>query len=202
MRALALLLPLPLALAACGGHEPPPKSLPTAGADAGPPVPLTTSSALPEAKMPPPLRLNSKRVARRPMPAWAGCAAAAKAVGDAAKSLDALTTACAASSKVRPAGAHILGSGNATTPAAASKFHTDAGHCYRVYGAAVAGVHGFVVTLMDADGLSVAEYHADAVSPFIAPEEALCSEKAEDLTVLVAVGAGDGAYAVSIGAAP
>jgi hypothetical protein len=135
------------------------------------------------------------------MPAWAGCAATAKPVGDAAKTLDALTTACAPTSKVKP-GAPISGNGNATTPAAASKFHMDAGHCYRVYGAAVASVKGFVITIMDADGLNVAEYHADAVAPFIAPDEALCSDKAEDLTVLVAVGAGDGAYAVSVGAAP
>jgi hypothetical protein len=148
------------------------------------------------------LKLNSKRVTKKPMPAWAGCGGAAKPVGDAAKSLDALTSACAASSKVRPAGSPILGIGNATTPAASSKFHADAGRCYRVYGAASAGVKGFVVTIMDTDGANVAEYHADAVSPFIAPEEALCAEKAEDLTILVAVGAGDGGYAVSIGAEP
>lgn len=170
--------------------------------DAGPPTPLATSSALPDVKLPPPLRLNSKHVARKPMPAWAGCGASSKSVGDAAKSLDALTAACAVSSKVRPTGAPILGSGSATTPAASSKLHLDAGRCYRVYGAAGAGVKSFVVTIMDTDGANVAEYHADAVSPFIAPDEALCAEKAEDLTVLVAVGAGDGAYAVSIGTAP
>lgn len=95
-----------------------------------------------------------------------------------------------------------MGSGNATTPAASSRFHAEAGRCYRVYGAAGSGIQGFVVTLMDADGASVAEYHADAVSPFIAPEEALCAEKAEDLTILVAVGSGDGKYAVSIGSEP
>lgn len=201
MRLLALLFPLPLAFA-CGGHEPPPKAVTTAVPDAGPPAPLATSSALPDAKLPPPLRLNSKRVARKPMPAWGGCEASVKALSDAAKSLDALSSACAASSKVRPAGAPILGSGSATTPATPSKLHLDAGHCYRVYGAASSAVKGFVVTIMDADGANVAEYHADSVSPFIAPDEALCAEKAEDLTVLIAVGAGDGAYAVSIGAAP
>jgi hypothetical protein len=189
--------------AACGANGPAPKTIqPAASADGGATtVALTVSSALPEAKLPPPLRLNSKRVARKPMPAWAGCAAASKPVGDAAKSLDALTNVCAAGSKVRP-GSPISGSGNATTPAASSRFHAEAGRCYRVYGAASAGVKGFIVTIMDADGANVAEYHADSVSPFIAPDEALCAEKAEDLTVLVAVGAGDGGYAVSIGAEP
>lgn len=203
MRLLALLLALPLlSAAACGAHEPTPKNAKAAAVDAGQSVPLVVSSALPEAKLPPPLNLYSKRVIRTPRPAWGGCAAATRPVADAVKSLDALTSACEASSKVRPGGAPIVGSGNATTPAASARFHADAGRCYRVYGAAGSGVQGFVVTLMDAAGASVAEYHADAVSPFIAPDEALCAEKAEDLTVLVAVGSGEGKYAVSIGSEP
>jgi hypothetical protein len=59
-------------------------------------------------------------------------------------------------------------------------------------------VKSVVAVVADADGAEIAEYHTDDVTPFIAPDEAICFDDDADAQVTVSVGIGDGSYALSL----
>jgi hypothetical protein len=67
-----------------------------------------------------------------------------------------------------------------------------------VYGVAGSNVKSLVAVVADAEGAEIAEYHTDEVTPYIAPEEALCFTDDSDAQVTVSVGIGDGPYAFSL----
>jgi hypothetical protein len=55
-----------------------------------------------------------------------------------------------------------------------------------------------VAVISDPDGAEIAQYHTDDVSPFIAPDEAMCFADDADAQITVSVGIGDGPYALSV----
>jgi hypothetical protein len=186
---------------ACGG---PSTKVPTttagdAGADASLPTHLV--STLPtDVKNPPPFNLGSKHAVVKAHADWGDCHAAFHPMGDPAKAVDALANGCAAVTQMRGAASALMsGSQNATSSQpTAYKFRGQAKHCYRLYGVAGASVKSLVAVVTDADGAEIAEYHTDDVTPYIAPDEAMCFTDDADAQVVVSVGIGDGPYALAV----
>lgn len=190
-----------LLLVACGGPgSKTPTTTPDAGADANAGLPAHVISTLPtDVRNPPPFALGSKHAKRTDHPEWGACHAAFKVAGDPAKAVDALGNACASATKTKAIGAAMTGTQNATSSMPITyKFHGQAKKCYRLYGVASAGVKSLVAVVTDADGAEIAQYHTDDVTPFIAPDEAMCFGDDADAQIAVSVGIGDGPYALSV----
>ena len=189
-------------LVACGGpaSKTPTTNAGDAGTDANAGLPAHVISTLPtDVRNPPPFALGSKHAQKKDHPEWAACHAAFKVAGDPAKAVDALGNACGAATKTRAIGAPMTGTQNATSSQPSTyKFHGQAKKCYRLYGVAGAGVKSLVAVVTDADGAEIAQYHTDDVTPFIAPDEAMCFTDEADAQILVSVGIGDGPYALSV----
>lgn len=197
MRTIAVTTLSALALA-CGGKDTGPKQPVTVVLDAGA-APVATVSKLPDLRTPPPLELGSPVVERRAHAEWASCRAGVRDRGsDPGKTVSDLASACAAVTKMK-AQAPMKGSLSATAAAQSFPLHADKGHCYRVTASAAPGVKSMVVVLKDAAGRSAAEYHQDEVDVVLAPDEAVCFREAQDASVVVSVGGGDGAFAVAVG---
>ena len=199
MRAFPVLL---FVVASCGGPGP---STPTthsavdAGVDAAA-LPSHLVSTLPtDIRNPPPFNLGSKHAQRKAHPDWSACHAAFHPTTDAAKSVDALANGCAAVSQLHAVGSSMTGTQNATSSQPITyKFHAQGKHCYRIYGVAGAAVKSLVAVVTDDVGAEIAEYHTDDVTPFFAPDEALCFSDDDDAQITVSVGVGDGPYAISV----
>ncbi len=191
---------------ACGGPDSKTPVTPvTTVADAGADVVLPTHviSTLPtDVRNPPPFNLGSKHASKRTKSEWGACHASFHtSVQDPLKATDALANACASATKLKmstPPSA-MSGTQNAiSSQPIVYKFHGQAKHCYRVYGVAGANVKSLVAVVADSEGAEIAEYHTDEVTPFIAPDEALCFSDDSDGQITVSVGMGDGPYALSL----
>ena len=191
-----------LLLVACGGpgSKTPTTNTSDAGADANAGLPAHVISTLPtDVRNPPPFALGSKHAQRKDHPEWGACHATFKVAGDPAKAVDALGGACASATKTKSIGAAMTGTQNATASQPVTyKFHGQAKKCYRLYGIAGTGVKSLVAVITDADGAEIAQYHTDDVTPFIAPDEAMCFADDADAQIAVSVGIGDGPYALSV----
>jgi hypothetical protein len=189
-------------LVACGGpgSKTPTTNTSDAGTDATAALPPHVNSTLPtDVRNPPPFALGSKHAKKTDHPEWGACHAAFKVAGDPAKAVDALGNACAAATKTKSAGAAMTGTQNATTTQPVTyKFHGQAKKCYRLYGVAGTGVKSLVAVITDPEGAEIAQYHTDDVTPFIAPDEAMCFADETDASIVVSVGIGDGPYALSV----
>ena len=186
-------------LLACGGpgSKTPTQPASDAGIDASPPHVVTTLPT--DVRNPPPFHLESKHVTLREHADWASCHAAFQPTGDPAKAVASLGAACASATKMHAEGAPMTGSQNATSSQPVSyAFHAHAKHCYRLYAVAGNGVKSLVASLSDEAGAAVAEYHTDDVSPFFAPDEAMCFSNDADVKITVSVGIGDGPYALQL----
>src|SRR5258705_30614 len=90
-------------------------------------------------------------------------------------SRSALVSLMVAASKTELAGAAMNGTQDAKASQPITyKFHGQAKKCSRVYGVASTGVKSLVAVVTDAEGAEIAQYHTDDVTPFIAPDEAMC----------------------------
>jgi hypothetical protein len=202
MRALVWSALYVVVLVRCGGpsgSKTPVAQPSDAGADAA--LPVHVVSTLPtDVKNPPPFNLGSKHAQRREHTEWRACRASFHPTGDPTKAVAALATACSSATKMHAANAPPMGgTQNAISSQPITyKFHGAAKHCYRLYAAVDSKVKSLVAVVADAEGAEIAEYHTDEVTPFIAPDEALCFSDDSDAQVTVSVGIGDGAYAVSL----
>ncbi|MBX3208518.1 MAG: hypothetical protein KF764_26030 [Labilithrix sp.] len=149
----------------------------------------------PMASMPPPGVVGSKKAKRRSDAALAACGAMSRPQAkDPSELVKKLGEACAASSKMKPLGALLRGQQADKDAHQASTFRAEANRCYRVYFAGDEAVKDMVVVLRDSTGDIVAEAPAPAV-----PEEgAACFTVADEVSVLVAVGGGKGAWAAQV----
>jgi hypothetical protein len=186
---------------ACGG--PGSKPVVPSGSDAGAvdaALPQHLISTLPtDVRNPPPFALGSKVAKVHEHADWNACHASLRPSPDATKALDEISRACAAVTKMHALGAPMTGTQNATTSQPiAYKFHAQANHCYRVYGAAGPSVKSLVAVVTDSIGAEIAEYHTDDVVPFFAPDESLCFSSDNDAIITASVGIGDGAYAIGV----
>lgn len=188
-------------VAGCGGptSKAPTNSSVDAGADAAA-LPTHLVSTLPtDVRNPPPFNLGSKHAQRRPHPEWSACHVAFHPTADAVKSVDALASGCASVTQMHAVGSPMSGTQNAISSQPITyKLHGQAKHCYRVYGVAGAAVKSLVAVVADDVGAEIAEYHTDDVTPFFAPDEALCFSDDDDATITASVGVGDGSYAISV----
>jgi len=206
MRAALIKIGLPVtwlvASLACGGpgSKTPQGTQGDAGAIEAGSSPAQVISTLPkDVRSPPPFHLGSKRASVKPHPEWAACHASFHASGDASKAVQALASACAPATKTHVAAAAITGSQNAISAAPVTyKFQAQANHCYRVYGVASAGVKSLVAVVTDSEGAEIAEYHTDDVTPYLAPDEAICFSANDEAQIAVSVGLGDGPYALAV----
>jgi hypothetical protein len=145
--------------------------------------------------MPPPGVAGSKKAKRRADAALAACAGASRAQAkDPADLVKRLGEVCASASKMKPASAMLRGQQSDKDAHQESKFRAEANHCYRLYFAGDDAVKDVVVVLRDSAGDIVAESPGPAV-----PEEgAACFTAADEVSVLVGVGSGKGAWAAQV----
>lgn len=190
-------------LVACGGGgaKTPASgaSVSDAGTAGGAAKELVTSpppSGLPPmAPMPPPGVTGSKRAKRKVDGALSACSGAAQAQAKAPTDfVKRLAEACAAASKMTPATAMFRGQQSDRDPHQEQKFRAQANHCYRVYVAGDENVKDVVVVLRDSAGDIIAE----APGPAVPEDGAVCFTTTDDVSVLVGIGSGKGAWAAQV----
>lgn len=168
-----------------------------AGAEGGPqwatsPPP---SGLPPMASMPPPGVAGSKKAKRKPDGALAACGGAMKAQAkDPADLVKRIGEGCAAASKMKPVSPMLRGQQSDRDPHQENKLRAEANHCYRVYVAGDEGVKDVVVVLRDSAGDIVAE----APGPAVPEDGAVCFTTADEVSLLVGVGSGKGAWAAQV----
>lgn len=190
LAALAVLLPASALALHCGGPKTPvqtPASV--TSADAGPPPPVLISSALPSAKLPPPLQLTSKDVTPD---GSARCDAGTASGKDAKATVEALAKLCSGARRDSTGLAPQVVTLDSTS--AASSFDFQLKECAVVVASAEPAVKSYVVVIEDSRGAPIAELPGDAVTRSIA-SVVFCGA-ASKVTVRVAVGAGAGKVAV------
>jgi hypothetical protein len=190
---------LALGGAACGGGaKTPVRAAPRdAGAEGG--SKLATSpppSGLPPlAAMPAPGVVGSKKAKERRDPALLTCGGAARAQAkDPADLVKRVGEACAPVAKMRPVGGLLRGQQGDKDAHQENRFKAEANHCYRVYFAGDEAAKDVVVILRDSAGDIVAE----APGPAVPENGASCFTTSDEVTVLVGVGSGKGAWAAQV----
>jgi len=145
--------------------------------------------------MPPPGVAGSKKAKKKTDGTLYACGGGAKPTAkDPADLVKRLGEACAATSKMKPVGAMIKATQADRDAHQEHRVRVEANKCYRVVFAADENVHDAVVVMRDSAGDIVAESPGAAL-----PEDgALCFTAADEVTLLVAIGAGKGAYAAQV----
>lgn len=187
-------------ITACGGagaKAPTKSSVPDAGRESSAPALATSpppAGLPPMASMPPPGVAGSKKAKLRVDGALASCSAAPASTKAPADLVKRLGEACAAASKMRPLGPIFRGTQGDTEAHQESRFEAQANRCYRVYFAGDPSAKDLVVVLRDAAGDVVAAGPGPAV-----PEDgAACFTASGEVSVLVGVGSGKGAWAAQV----
>ncbi len=194
-----------LAAVACGGGKLPAAAPGSAGAsaraDAGgasngsfaltPPP----SGLPPVAIMPPAGVTGSKKAKKKSDPALFSCGGGAKPIAkDPADLVKRLGESCASAAKMKPVGAMIRAQQADRDAHQEHKLRVEANKCYRVVFATDENVHDAVVVMRDSAGDVVAESAGAAL-----PEDgAVCFTAADEVTLLIGVGAGKGSYAAQV----
>jgi hypothetical protein len=182
----------------CGGAS----TSPPAGATAVTASQATTpggASATGSALLTPAGSAGSQKAERRKNPAWATCHASYKAdaTNDLVASVDTMAKACADTTKM-----HMLssfkGQQSASNLPQTFAFHADANHCYRAYAVAAATIQDLDLLIKDSTGAVAGEDSTDDPTPVVLEDGAVCFNTADDASVVVSIGAGNGAYAVQV----
>lgn len=149
----------------------------------------------PLAAMPPPGVIGSKKAKKKSDPALFTCGGGAKpAAKDPADLVKRLGESCASAAKMKPVGPMIRAQQADRDVHQEHKLRVEANKCYRVVFATDENVHDAVVVMRDSSGDIVAESAGAAL-----PEDgAICFTTADEITLLVGVGAGKGAYAAQV----
>jgi hypothetical protein len=193
-----------LGVAACGGGKPPDtRFADVAKGDAGAASPTKAStpfvSNVPMAEMPPPFKFGSKKADRKVIAGSAACAAAFKPQpGDLGAEVQKLGKGCADATTMKAVGAVLSGTQARGAVAQTFKLKAEANHCYRVYGVTAPSVKNIEVLVVDSDGFAAYEARSDQPRVLATDDGAICFKSADDSSLLVSVGAGDGAFALQI----
>lgn len=189
------------ALAACGGGgagADAPKG-PTAAASAKPPANTTLSpppSGLPPmAPMPPPGVTGSRKGKERSDAALVSCTGGAKlSAKSPTEHVRRVGEACKTATRMHIVGDTWRGERVDKDAHAEQKIRVEANKCYRVYFATDENVRDAVVVMRDSAGDIVTESPGPAV-----PERgAVCFTSSDEVTLLLSVGSGKGAYAAEV----
>lgn len=197
-----VVLGLGVAVVACGAggkDTKAPRAAPSdAGAEAGATKLVTSpppSNLPPMAQMPPPGVAGSKKGRRKADSAVASCAAGVATRGaDPAGLVKRAGEACAAAAKAKPSGAILRGNQDDKGAHQELKFRAEAGKCYRVYFASDETAKDVVISLRDSAGDVVAE----APAPAVPQDGTFCFTSSDEVTLLVGVGSGKGAWAAQV----
>jgi hypothetical protein len=149
----------------------------------------------PLAAMPPPGVAGSKKAKKKEDGALFACGGGAKPTAkDPADLVKRLGASCAAAAKMKPVGAMIRGQQADRDAHQEYKLRVEANKCYRVVFAADENVHDAVVVMRDSAG-DIVGASAGAALP---EDGALCFTTADEVTLMVGVGAGKGSYAAQV----
>jgi hypothetical protein len=194
------------AAAACGGggNAGKPATGPTAsgsasasaGARGGSFAVTPPPSGLPPmATMPPPGVTGSKKAKKKSDGALFACGGGAKPVAkDPAELVKRLGESCASAAKMKAVGPMIRAQQADRDAHQEHKVRVEANKCYRVVFAADENVHDAVVVMRDSAGDMVAESPGAAL-----PEDgSVCFTTPDEVTLMVAIGSGKGAYAAQV----
>ncbi len=188
--------------AACGGGKtgPGPAVAPTAsgsgsvaagGAGATPPP----SGLPPMAVMPPPGVAGSKKGKKKTDGALFACGGGAKpSAKDPADLVKRLGESCAGAAKMKPVGAMIKAQQADRDAHQEHKVRVEANRCYRVVFATDENVRDAVVIMRDSAGDMVAE----SPSAALPDDGAVCFTAADEVTLMIGIGSGKGAYAAQV----
>lgn len=147
------------------------------------------------ASMPPPGVVGSKKAKMRPDGALATCGATAvPSAKDPADHVKKIGEACASASKMKPVGSLLRGNQADREPHQENKFRAEANHCYRLYFSGDESVKDVVIVLRDSSGDIVSE----APGPAVPEQGAACFTSADEVSVLIAIGSGKGAWAAQV----
>lgn len=149
----------------------------------------------PLAAMPPPGVAGSKKAKKKTDGALFACGGGAKATAkDPADLVKRLGEACASAAKMKPVGPMIRGQQADRDAHQEHKLRVEANKCYRVVFATDESARDAVVVMRDSAGDMVAESAGAAL-----PEDgSVCFTTADEITLMVGVGAGKGSYAAQV----
>jgi hypothetical protein len=149
----------------------------------------------PLAAMPPAGVTGSKKAKKMSDPALFTCGGGAKPVAkDPADLVKRLGESCASAAKMKPVGPMIRAQQADRDAHQEHKVRVEANKCYRVVFATDENVHDAVVVMRDSAGDMVGESAGAAL-----PEDgAMCFTTADEVTLLIGIGAGKGAYAAQV----
>ncbi len=188
-------------LVACGGEAKPavgPTKALDGGAEAAAPglaLSPPPSGLPPLSAMPPPGVAGSKKAKKKTDASLYACGGGARPIAkDPADLVKRLGEACASVAKMKPLGAMIRAQQADKDAHHEHKVRVEANKCYRVVFATDENVKDAVVVMRDSAGDVVAESPGAAL-----PEDgALCFTAADEVTLLIGIGAGKGAYAAQV----
>jgi len=215
------LVPLTVAIGACGGSHKPPETPAAASesessssaaegdgeaapasssaaesADAAP-APSEAASAAPA----PAAKPGSTKATAKNDPAWAACHQNFKPKGkdkDVSKDVTALAKSCAKATKLKQLGKTITGKQSDSGSPQTYPLKAQANHCYRVYAQAGDGIKDLDVAIKDSTGAVAGEDSTDSATAIVLDDGAVCFKEADAAEVVVSVGSGSGAYALQI----
>ncbi len=204
-RASVVAFVLALATAACGGTKvsaPPtssaiatPKPVASGGVDGPPKGTVAKPVDISGTKVLATPSIETSKVSHVRRDTASDCMATFRSttVDVAARAREAATH-CSKSVKAKAVGDAVRGTQSAKAAAASHGLKANAKRCYRIYGATAPGIQAASFVVRDSAGDVAAETIAQS-STFAIPESgALCFETADDASVLVGVGRGEGAY--------
>ena len=198
----AVLAALPLLIGGCGSAAKTvtlPRTASAKGsssAASGGPTLSPPPSGLPAlAAMPPAGVAGSRKATKKINASLYACGGGARPTArDPAELVKRLGESCAAAAKMKPAGALIRGQQGDRDAHQEHKVRVEANKCYRVVFATDETVYDAVVVMRDSAGDVVAESNGAAL-----PEDgALCFTSSDEVTLLIGIGAGKGAYAAQV----
>jgi hypothetical protein len=148
------------------------------------------------ASMPPPGVAGSKKARLKADPSLLSCASSAPRTGrDPAAAVKVAGEACAAAAKMKPSGPTLRGQQGDKDPHAEHRVRVESGKCYRVFLATEESAKDAVIVVRDSAGDVVATSEGGAAVP---SDGTMCFTAGDELTLLVAVGSGRGAYVAQL----
>jgi hypothetical protein len=142
---------------------------------------------------------GSQKAERMTNPSYSSCHSTYKmASQNVAVEVEAMARGCAALTKMHPLGPPLQTNQSAASAPQAFPFKAQANHCYRVYGAAVAGIKDLDLVLKDSSGAVTGEDSTDDPTPVVLEDGVVCFKENDDATVVASVGDGSGAFALQI----
>jgi len=206
----AVALPLLVSMGACGGEAPPPASPSPPQASSSEPVasatPPASASAAPvdtasaSATLPPAPAAPTSAVATvKSNDSWVDCHRSYKAnLKDVSKDVAAMAAVCKSVTKFTQVGNTLTGKQANADPPQTFPLDAKANHCYRLYAQASDGIKDLDLIVKDSAGVVIGQDSTDDPSPVVMEFGAVCFSKDDKASIVVAVGAGKGKYAVQI----